>query len=89
MADVLDASTWIVYSTSGQLSVTTDGGRTWSTRPIGGPGPPDLVSHLSFTSVESGWALDSDGDPAEPFVLWHTDDGGRTWQVALTDHPTR
>jgi photosystem II stability/assembly factor-like uncharacterized protein len=88
VADVLDASTWFVYSTSGELSTTTDGGESWTTRPIGGPGPPDLVSRLSFTSVEDGWALDSDGDPAEPYVLWHTSDGGEDWQVVLTDHPT-
>jgi photosystem II stability/assembly factor-like uncharacterized protein len=89
VADALDASTWFVYSTSGELALTTDGGKSWTARPIGGPGPPDVVSRLSFTSVEDGWALNGDGDPAEPYVLWHTSDGGETWQVVLTDHPTR
>jgi photosystem II stability/assembly factor-like uncharacterized protein len=88
VGDVIDANWWLVYSTSGQLSVTADGGRTWHTGALPEPGP-EFVSRLSFTSPTEGWALESYGDPAEPYVLWHTSDGGETWRVALTDHPTR
>jgi len=52
------------------LHVSSDGGRTWQSRPI--PSPPSAFAGAS------AWAGDDLNGP-----LWRTNDRGRTWQMSV------
>jgi photosystem II stability/assembly factor-like uncharacterized protein len=64
---------------------STDRGETWQQRPT----PPNFMSgyprpQLSFVSDQEGW-LSTGGSPetqcnAEVVQIWHTTDGGKTWE---------
>jgi hypothetical protein len=64
---------------------STDRGATWHQRPL----PPNFMSgfprpQISFVSDQEGW-LSTGGSPetqcnAEVVQVWHTTDGGSTWQ---------
>jgi photosystem II stability/assembly factor-like uncharacterized protein len=88
---------WMVASTSGELAVTTDAGRSWSVRSLRSVKPYGYAAALEFTSARNGWALGceswSDGfaTPASchgRFTLYRTTDGGRSWTLMLTNLPT-
>lgn len=74
----------------GDLLVTTDGGRTWSSLPdpCGWPGGGvPALGAVSFVSADEGWLLCS-GQPEagnQGKALYHTVDGGHQWsQIAST-----
>jgi photosystem II stability/assembly factor-like uncharacterized protein len=76
-----------VYFAQGFLFRSTDRGDTWEQRPV----PPieaGLWPEISFVDAQNGWYSTS-GSPetqcnAQQTSIWHTADGGATWQNAGT-----
>jgi photosystem II stability/assembly factor-like uncharacterized protein len=80
---------WAKPATGGraglEVSATADGGRSWSTSPLGKPawqfaaGEP---AYIGFTDPRHGWvAADVTQTPLSPAgVLFRTSDGGASWQ---------
>ncbi len=71
-----------------QVLRTTTGGRAWTrqwTAPVGDVWPLGHAQ-LLFTSATAGWALLTAGQGCasqEPYVLYHTADGGGHWRAIL------
>ncbi len=72
----------------GEVFHTTTGGRTWTrqwTVPIGGSWTSGRAQ-LSFTTSTTGWVLLTLGQACqsqEPYVVYHTQDGGRHWTLVM------
>lgn len=72
----------------GQVWHTRDGGKTWSVQ-LTLPEPDEWLgcTFVRFPSETSGWVLFGLGQGAgsqEPYLLYSTTDGGRTWTPRLT-----
>lgn len=63
-----------------RLYFTRDAGRRWQAEslslPLNGSGEP---SFISFSNVKDGFAATSYPDEEESAMMFHTEDGGRTW----------
>lgn len=71
-----------VCGTKGKIYITSDGGRTWSTKSV--DGASDLTG-IFFTDPKNGWVLGRNSR-----TLYRTDDGGHTWDLLFTfDDQTR
>ncbi len=72
---------WAVGSFKGVLH-TTDGGRTWSAQRFG---PPLGFLDVWFVDQHYGWVVgqgsDSWGFNPSTSMIWHTQDGGQTWNM--------
>lgn len=75
--DFVSKNVGFAVGTPGSLYATTDGGLTWSHRPLG---TADWLTSVDFVSAQRGWVLGivNEGEPAR---IWHTRDGGRHWAV--------
>lgn len=83
----LDETTaWVIpgssLDTSGTpLIRTIDGGKTWQKFTI-----PGETSEITFVDKQNGWAMDvrqkgqNAIDPEQDLAIFHTKDGGKTWQ---------
>ena len=72
---VSDSIAWVSGS-AGTVLRTTDGGTTWTQRPVPNADSLDFRSLHAFSTDEA--LLLSAGAPA---LLYHTTDGGATWQL--------
>jgi photosystem II stability/assembly factor-like uncharacterized protein len=83
---------WVVSSSATnpeqlEVSVTTDGGTSWSTSPLRSPNPmfTDVsAAYVEFVDAQHGWVAatigPSNGGALPQGVLFQTTDGGATWQ---------
>lgn len=71
---MLDAKRGLGLDAAGQLRQTSDGGRTWTTRPSTGLPTTATNTALRFVDDKTGWMLQSDGR------LYKSSDGGATWR---------
>lgn len=73
--DFVSKTVGFAVGTPGSLYVTTNGGATWSQRPMGNN---DWLTAVDFVSSNRGWVLGvyNEGVPGR---IWHTQDGGRHW----------
>ena len=64
----------------GWIHITTNGGKTWSSRVLDGPWP---IRQFVFTTTKNGWAA---GGNVYTGVggIYFTSDGGNTWSVDVT-----
>ena len=76
-----------VYFAQGFLFRSTDRGHTWEQRslPVSQPG---VWPEISFVDAQNGWYSTS-GSPetqcnGQDTAIWHTSDGGTTWQMLKT-----
>lgn len=60
---------------------TTDGGKTWQTRPA----PAKTVGDVYFHDADNGWAVVAERDG---FSVRRTTDGGRVWRTVMTRDST-
>ena len=72
-----------VYFGQGFLFRSTDRGDTWEERPLP-PVQPGISPEVSFVDAQNGWYTTS-AEPetqctAQHTTIWHTADGGTTWQ---------
>ncbi|MBM4258058.1 MAG: hypothetical protein FJ147_19465 [Deltaproteobacteria bacterium] len=68
----------IVIGYSGKILMTTDGGRTWKSKPSG----TELALYsIQFVDAQNGWISGQDG------LILHTADGGESWQKQETGVP--
>jgi len=78
---------WLLRQ-KGEVFHTTTGGRTWTrqwTAPIGGSWTSGRTQ-LSFTTSTTGWVLLTLGQGCqsqEPYVVYHTQDGGSHWTLVM------
>jgi len=88
---------WAVASTSGELTATTNAGRSWSVRSVRSMKPYGFLAALAFTSGQDAWALACEGwssglaTPATcdgRYALYRSADGGLSWALMLTNLPT-
>ncbi|HET9014182.1 MAG TPA: hypothetical protein VFN57_01205 [Thermomicrobiaceae bacterium] len=65
---------------AGRIVASHDGGKTWQTLPD--PAPTDPWQALTFRSATEGWLLSGSvpGAGQQIKTLYHTTNGGRTWQ---------
>ena len=64
------------------LCATQDGAQTWQKLPDNlnfdqSAGGPDYISQYTFIDAMNGWAISGESGSS---LLWHTTDGGKTWQ---------
>ena len=84
LAHPTGADGWIATSGgdsgTSRVLATHDGGQTW--RELPDPAPGDLWQQVSFRSATEGWLLSGSepGAGQQLKTLFHTGDGGRTWQ---------
>jgi photosystem II stability/assembly factor-like uncharacterized protein len=82
---------WVAVSSQAGSSVyhTQDGGTTWKETPIKDQGMVGGPITLTFTSQNGGWLLQAVGAGAgsELVSLFHTRDGGTTWDSVGTTQP--
>ncbi|WP_457351167.1 YCF48-related protein [Roseateles sp. P5_D6] len=76
----LDAKRGLGLDATGQLRQTSDGGRTWTTKPSTGLPSTATNTALRFVDDKIGWMLQSDGR------LYKTSDGGATWRDGQLVH---
>jgi photosystem II stability/assembly factor-like uncharacterized protein len=91
-AEFYDAkNAWVVVFTQAGSSVyhTQDGGKTWKESPIKDQGMMGGPITLTFNSQNEGWLLLADGAGAgsELVSLFHTSDGGSTWDSVGATQP--
>jgi len=88
MALVSDGTLYATDRTG--LSVSRDGGCTWTAEPVAPGGVKlQIVTVVSDPQRPRAWALAYGGDGAASSTgLWHSDDAGRTWQLpyAMPDY---
>jgi photosystem II stability/assembly factor-like uncharacterized protein len=73
--DFVSKSVGFAVATPGSLYATTNGGVSWSRRPMGNN---DWLTGVDFVTSTRGWAI-SIFNQGEPGRIWHTQDGGRHW----------
>lgn len=79
-----DGSTAYVGGTCGACSPaasvlrTTDGGQHWTQMPA--PADPSVSFRMSFGSPSEGWLVTHPDNPDHVGLIFHTADGGQTWQ---------
>jgi photosystem II stability/assembly factor-like uncharacterized protein len=97
IATFASVRSWMIASTSGELAVSRDAGRSWVVRDVRGLQPHGYPAGLEFTSANTGWAMACDswaGGLASRtscrggYALYRTTDGGVTWSLMLTNLPT-
>jgi len=83
---------WVVSSSASdqsqlEISVTTDGGSSWSTSPLGSPEPvfadsTSLPAYVDFVDAQHGWVVAMIATSANfsTGILLQTSDAGATWQ---------
>ena len=67
----------------GSIWYTSDGGETWRQQTI--PGDSSILNRIKFIDSENGWVvgtkfIENDPWPQHVGVVYHTSDGGLTWQ---------
>lgn len=86
--DIVDATTaWtFAYDGSGAgtypkiVSLTTNGGTTWTSKTITGPGANALISDISALSATTAWIVTApSGAGANANKVYKTTDAGTTW----------
>jgi photosystem II stability/assembly factor-like uncharacterized protein len=82
----VDATTGWVVGANGTILHTTDGGQTWTQQVVD---TADEFRDVAFVDTNNGWAVATSPTTYDDFFdeyidweasLWHTDDGGQTWQ---------
>lgn len=73
-------------ATTMALSFTSDGGASWSSRPVPCGEPYDLGAELAASSTDDLWLLcGSQGSAgSQPKELYRSDNGGQSWLLAST-----
>lgn len=69
-------------SVSGELRITWDGGRTWTSGTV----TQDAIAEVAVAGTDDAWVTTAciTSPPCET-LLYHTADGGRTWTSTWTD----
>lgn len=75
-----DGHAWIA-GPGGRLSHTIDG-RQWAAIATGSS---TTLSDVAFADAATGWAVGHEMTYWEEPCLWHTDDGGETWETTVED----
>lgn len=61
----------VVVGYGGKILVTTDGGKSWQSKPSG---TELALYNVKFTDAQNGWICGQEG------LILHTQDGGETWR---------
>lgn len=73
---------WIGYETTGELWYTEDGGDNWSQRTYDGGSSQVSIPKIDFVSELHGYMVTNTAAPLG--TIYHTVDGGYTWQPLTT-----
>jgi photosystem II stability/assembly factor-like uncharacterized protein len=77
-ADAVSATDLWAVDTSGALLHSTDGAR-FIEQPVPLPGA-DCLLGVGFADADDGWVVGASDDLGDGSVIFHTSDGGATWQ---------
>lgn len=95
--DIVNATTaWtFAYDGSGAgtypkiISITTNGGTTWTPKTIAGPGANALISDISALDATTAWIVTAPfGAGANANKIYKTTDAGTTWAVQASGYTT-
>lgn len=68
---------------------TTDGGSTWTTYNVAGPGSNALISDIAAVSGTTAWIVTApSGGGSNANRMWKTTDGGATWSQQTIGYTT-
>ena len=80
---VVDSSVVWISGHDATVVRTTDGGRTWTRRPV--PGAPDSLQFRDIHAFDARTAYILAAGPGDMSRVYRTDDGGATWTLQWTN----